>query len=226
MPEISTWELNEADSYAIETAVRMCESRSDDSEVVVVTAGPEGAEAILRKCLAAGANRAIRVPVEIDDPLATAAALAAVIGTEAPELTICGVQSSDAGNAATASALAGYVDQPIATAVVALEIDAERGIALAVRVLEGGIRERVEIDLPAVITVQTGIFPTRKPNLKAVKKSRSAPIESADTSPPPSNIAQQISAYLPGRNRQAEMLGSDPKAIASTIIQLIKESAP
>ncbi len=223
--EIREWALNEVDSYALEAAVRARESRGD-GEVIAASVGPENADAILRKCIAAGADRAIRVESNAtDDPMMAASALAQVARAEVPDLIICGVQSADAANAATGAALAGYLDWPMATAVIALQIDTEHRVLRAVRELEGGTRERIEINLPAIISVQTGSYETRHPNLKAVKLSRRAPIELTTITGKTPVAARLRRMYLPGQERRAEMLGADAETIATRLLTLIQEQS-
>ncbi len=98
-------DLNEWDDFALEEAVRIKEaSAGTPVEVVVVSVGPEEADETLRKCLAKGADRAIRVWEEAiagSDPIAIARVLAAVARREAPDLLFAGAQSSDHAFAAT-----------------------------------------------------------------------------------------------------------------------------
>ena len=87
-PDYFEFALNEWDSYATEEAVRIKEA-AGDGEVVVVTCGDDEAEDALRRCLAMGADRAVRVDgkdLEIGDPISTARALAGVVDATLPEL--------------------------------------------------------------------------------------------------------------------------------------------
>ena len=81
-----------------------------DGEVVVVSVGPEDIEDAMRRCLAMGADRGVRVEVEEPlDPIQVARALADVVRGESPDLVFCGVQSADSVQAATGTALAALV---------------------------------------------------------------------------------------------------------------------
>src|SRR5919204_3350742 len=86
--------VNEWDLYATEEALQLCE-RVGEGEVVAVSVGDEEAEAALRRCLAMGASRAIRIDADAADPLAVARALAEAVAAEQADLVLCGVQSSD-----------------------------------------------------------------------------------------------------------------------------------
>jgi electron transfer flavoprotein beta subunit len=93
-PAAVSWQLNEWDRFSLETAVRLAEGceASAGAEVVAVSVGDEHAEQGLRACLAAGADRALRVwdpQLEDADPLALASVLAAVAREERPDLILC-----------------------------------------------------------------------------------------------------------------------------------------
>src|ERR1700694_1689478 len=123
------WELNEWDAFSVEAAVKLAEG-APGGEVLVVTVGPQRAEEALLACLAKGADRAARIwdPVleGAADPLCVAAVLAALAATEAPDLILCGAQSSDAANAATGVALAGLLDLARVAVVDAIARDGDR----------------------------------------------------------------------------------------------------
>ena len=176
-----TRELNEWDEYAVETAVQIQEASDEDSdvEVVTVTIGPEATEETIRQALAKGADRAIRVwddrlaEAGLLDPATKARVLAAVAAEEEPDLVLTGVQSADDGFGATGVALAERLDFAWAAVVNDLELDREAGVASVHRELEGGIEELTEVDLPAVLTIQTGINEPRYASLRGIRNAQS-----------------------------------------------------
>jgi electron transfer flavoprotein beta subunit len=168
-------QLNEWDGFSLEAALQLNES--DEGEVVVVTVGDEQAEEGLLACLAKGADRAVRVwdeSLQDADALAVAGVLAAVVAAEQPELILCGVQSSDAAGAATGIALAGLLDLAHVAVVNSIERDGQR--LTVQRELEGGTVELLEISLPCLLTVQTGINEPRYATLRAIKQARAKPL--------------------------------------------------
>jgi len=173
------YDLNEWDDYAIEEAVQIKEE-GDDVEVVTVTVGPERAEETIRMALAKGADRAIRVwddaieAQELLDVGAKARILAAVVEEEDPDLVLTGVQASDDGFGATGVALADAVGFQWAAVVNGLELD--DGVAHVHRELEGGIEELTDVDLPAVLTIQTGINEPRYASLRGIRQAQSKEI--------------------------------------------------
>lgn len=211
--------LNEWDSYATEEAIRLREALG--GEVVVVTCGSKESEAALRRCLAMGADRALRVEgVEGHDPIRVAHALAGVVREESPDLVLCGVQSSDAVQAATGTALAELVGMPRVAVVTKLEPGS--GTARVHRELEGGLVDVVDVDLPAVLTIQTGINEPRYANLRAIKQAEQIEIavRQAPEAPASSRVRRM---FVPPRGEGAEMLGGDAADVARRIVEIVKE---
>jgi electron transfer flavoprotein beta subunit len=211
--------LNEWDSYATEEAIRLREAGG--GEVVVVTCGPKESEAALRRCLAMGADRAVRIEGVVGhDPIRVARALAEVVRDESPDLVLCGVQSSDAVQAATGTALAELVGMP-RVAVVA-KFEPGSGSARVHRELEGGLVDVVDVDLPAVLTIQTGINEPRYANLRAIKQAEQVEITVRQASDAPS-ASRVRRMFVPQRGDGAEMLGKDPVDVARRIAEIVKE---
>lgn len=180
-----TYELNEWDEYALETAVQLVEAETADT-VTTVTIGPPRADETIRKALAKGADRAIRIwdPAlenrEYLDSSAKARLLKPIIEREAPELVLTGVQSDDDMFGATGVSLAALLDYGWAAVVNDLTVESE---TLAVRrELEGGIEELATIDLPAICTIQTGINEPRYASLRGIRMAQRTEIETYDLS--------------------------------------------
>ena len=177
------YDLNEWDDYAVEEAVQLAEDSDDDVEVVTVTVGPERSEETIRMALAKGADRAIRVwddRIEATDTLDVGAKtrlLSAVVEREAPDLVLTGVQASDDGFGATGVSLADAIGYEWAAVVNALDLDAEAGVASVHRELEGGVEELTEVDLPAVLTIQTGINEPRYASLRGIRRAQNKEID-------------------------------------------------
>jgi electron transfer flavoprotein beta subunit len=214
--------LNEWDTFATEEALQIRE-RAGDGEVVVVTLGDEGSEEALRQCLAMGADRAIRVASEASDSLAVARELADVVRAEEPDLVLCGVQSSDAAQGATGTALAELLGLPRVAVVTGIRWAPGAATATVDRELEGGLMEAVEVDMPALLTVQTGINEPRYVTLRAVKQVEQAEI---DVRPPAADGKAGFRVrrmFTPSKGDGAQMLDGSPADIAARINEIVKE---
>src|SRR5919198_6718910 len=215
-PDFLDYALNEWDSYATEEALRLTEANG--GEVVVVSVGSEDAEDGMRRCLAMGADRGIRIDSEEAlDPIQVARALAEVVRAESPDLVFTGVQSADAVQAATGTALAELLDLPRVAVVTKIEL--ADGKATVNRELEGGLIDVTEVDTPAVLTIQTGINEPRYANLRAIKQAEQQEIRivEADADEPGYRVRRMFS---PPRGAGAELLDGDPAAVAQRIVEL------
>jgi electron transfer flavoprotein beta subunit len=232
-PDAIEWELNEWDDFSLEVALQLREAQGE-GEIVVVSVGDEEAEEGLRACLAKGADRALRVwdeSLESADPLAVARVLAAVVEREAPDLVLCGVQSSDAVHSATGVALAAHLGLPRVAVVKALDYDTASGSATVERELEGGLTELLRIKLPALLTIQTGINEPRYANLRAIKQAKEKPLEVLspgdlgldDTAMAAAAGSRTRSLAPPEAGAGAEMLDGPASEVAHRIADIVKE---
>ncbi len=225
-------ELNEWDAFSLETALQLCEDSPDGGEVVVVTVGDENAEEALVECLARGADRGLRIwaPELADgDALALAAVLAVALEREGPDLVLCGVQSSDALNAATGVAVAGRLGMPRVAVVKRVEYDPSSGSLTVHRELEAGTAEVLRLRTPALLTIQTGSCQPRYANLRAIKQAREKPLQVCT----PEDLGLDASALPVGARRRglrapqsgagARMLDGDPDQLAAAIREIIDE---
>jgi electron transfer flavoprotein beta subunit len=226
--------LNEWDVFAVEEALRITEASGGDasapdahekSEVVVVTVGDEEADEALRRCLAMGADRAVRVAgdrMEGADPLTVARQLAAVVARENPGLVLCGVQSSDAVQAATGAMLAGLLGMACVAVVTKVTYGLAARRATVHRELEGGLIDVVEVETPAVLTIQTGINKPRYATLRAIKQAKLKEIEviEPDSAAPGAYRVRRM--FAPEKGTGAEMLSGSASTVAARIAEIVQ----
>jgi electron transfer flavoprotein beta subunit len=220
-PDYLDYALNEWDTYATEEALRLSEA-DGDGEVVVVSVGPEDAEEAMRRCLAMGAHRGIRVDTDDRiDPIQVARALAEVVRAESPDLVFAGVQSADSVQAATGTALAELLDLPRVAVVTKIELG--DGKATVNRELEGGLLDVVEVDTPALFTIQTGINEPRYATLRAIKQAEEKEIDvrqPGDLGQPAYRVKKM---FVPMKGEGAEMLNGSAADVAQKIKEIVEE---
>jgi electron transfer flavoprotein beta subunit len=222
-PDFLDYALNEWDSYATEEALQLVE-RAGEGEVVVVSVGDENSEDAMRRALAMGAGRGIRVwapELAGADPIVVARALAKVVRAESADLVLCGVQSSDSVQAATGVALAELLELP--RVAVVTKVSLGEGTATVHRELEGGLVDVVEVDTPCVLTIQTGINEPRYATLRAIKQAEQKDIEvrePGDLGEPASRVRRM---FVPPKGEGAEMLDGSPSEVARRIKELVEE---
>lgn len=228
-PDYLEFELNEWDSYAIEAALALREAGEAD-EVVLVTVADERADEALRAGLAMGADRAIRVWDEglpaVLGPLLTARLLAAVAAKEPPALVLCGAQSSDAAYGATGVALAAVLGLPHVAVVRELSYLGAEGAVEVARELEGGTVQRLRLQCPAVLTVQTGLNQPRYATLRAIKQAESKPLEVVSVAAlgvDPASVpeARLRRVYIPEVGEVATMIDGDAEAVATRVAEIV-----
>ncbi len=217
--------LNDWDGYAVREAALLKEKYG--GEVTVITIGPEESKEVLTRCLAMGADRALRIeePASPDGHL-IAKILSQAIKNQSFDLILTGVQTEDDNCGQVGVSLAQMLGLPHAAIVTHIEINGER--ALVRRELEGGIEEVVELKLPAVLTVQTGINEPKYVSLAALLEAEDKEIkeigmeelgvtsdESADT-----KIDQ---LFFPPVGKMAEILKGSPEEVITQLTEILKK---
>jgi electron transfer flavoprotein beta subunit len=219
-PDFLDYAVNEWDTYATEEALKLTEG--SDGEVVVVSVGPEDVEECMRRCLAMGADRGIRVEAERSlDPVQVARALAEVVRGENPDLVFTGVQSADAVQAATGTALAELLDLPRVAVVTKIELG--DGKATVNRELEGGLVDVTEVDTPALLTIQTGINEPRYATLRAIKQAEEKEIDVREPGELGEPAYRVRKMFVPPKGEGAEMLNGSPADVAARIKEIVEE---
>ena len=189
---------------------------------MVVSVGNEDSEDAMRRCLAMGADRGIRIDSdERLDPIQVARALAEVVRAESPDLVFTGVQSADSVQAATGTALAEFLDLPRVAVVTKIELG--DGKATVNRELEGGLVDVVEVDTPALFTIQTGINEPRYATLRAIKQAEEKEIDvrqPGDLGEPAYHVRKM---FVPPKGEGAEMLNGSSADVAQKIKEIVEE---
>jgi electron transfer flavoprotein beta subunit len=219
--------INEWDNYAIEEAVVLKEKL--EGNVIAVTVGDEDDEEVLRRCLAMGADKAIRIDPgdRILDPYVISRILAAVIKGLSYDLVLTGVQADDLNDGAVPTMLAEHLGLTHATVVNSLE-PAEGEATVRVE-LEGGMDEVSKIKLPALLSIQTGINEPRYVSIMGIRKAAKKELNvmelgalglSEDELIPMTTVEE---IYFPPETEGAEIIEGDPGTVAEAILRILKE---
>src|ERR1700748_3650291 len=208
-----SYEVNEPDAFALEEALRQKEKHG--AEVVVITAGPARAQQVLREALAKGADRAIHLEDNAFvglDAFNTAKAFAAAIKDEKLDLIFTGLQSDDYGYAQTGVILAELLGWPHATII--MQIENRHGCVRVEPELKAGFFQFVNMLLPAVLTIQSGINKLRYATLIGIKQAKMKPLRKvawAEVEAKLGKNQQQIERlYVPTKQKKTEMLEGPP----------------
>lgn len=222
-----SYEINEYDLYAIEEALRLAEG--SEGQVTLITLGTEGAVAGLRKGLAMGAADAIHVECETDrlDAAGTAALIAAALRDRGFDLVLAGVESDDVAASQVGVLVAEELGLPSATLVV--ETAQPEGGAMRIkRELEGGNYAVMEIAMPAVLTIQSGLNEPRYPSLKgimAAKRKELTTLAPADLGMAelPAPRVESLGLATPPPRERARMLEGSATEVAAELVRILRQ---
>lgn len=170
--------LNPLDASALSAALSVKESWG--GEITLITMGPPNAEAVLRECLAVGADRAILVTDRAfgnADTLATSYSIASAAKQYGKyDLIFCGKETLDGATGQMGAQLAERLDSAqVTSARLIKEVDEERQTLIVERELETGV-ETLEVKMPCLFTMEKTNYPARIPNLKGKMRAKKAEI--------------------------------------------------
>jgi len=220
----AAWELNEPDAYALEEALRLKEKHG--GEVIVISAGPARVTQVIREALARGADRAIHVEgdhLAVADAFTAAEALAAAAKEERCDLILTGLQSDDQGFAQVGVIMAERLAMSHSTIIMEVQV-ADTTLRVK-RELEGGWFQWVEMPLPAVLTIQSGINQLRYATLKGIMAAKKKELKTMPA-PAASSARQRIvSIYVPEKTKATRLIEGTPAEAAAELVRVLRDDA-
>lgn len=224
------YSVNEWDNYAVEEAIQIRDRVG--GSVTVVTVGDEEDEEVLRREMAMGADKGVLLSdgaFEGSDGLGIARILKAEIEKGNYDLILTGAQS-EGGAAEVGGMLAALLDVPFASLVCQIDVVDEKRIKVG-REIEGGNIEVNAIDLPCVLSIQTGINEPRYVGIRGIRKVASLEIPTctaddlgleASTVGSAGARVRRRDYFVPELGEGAEMLQGDTDEIIAKLIELLK----
>ena len=198
----------------------------------MVTVGDEESEEVLRREMAMGADSGVHLmddAFEGSDGRAVAAILKAEIEKGNYDLVLTGALADD-GAGQVGGMLAAMLDWPYASVVNRIEINDGSKILVG-REIEGGNQEMNEIELPCVLSIQTGINEPRYVGIRGIRKVASVDIPvhgisdlglAADTLGAAGARVKRVDYFVPELGEGAEMLEGSTEEIIDKLIELLK----
>ena len=224
------FEINEPDIYALEEGLRLKEKQG--GEVVLCCLGPARAQQAIKEALAKGADRALHLDdaaFEGLDAYGVGLALARALEKEKPDVVLTGLQSDDFGFAQTGVILAELLGLPHSTILMEIQV---QGAGLRVkRELEGGWFQWIELPLPALLTIQSGINKPRYATLKGIMAAKKKPIlklTAADLGLSKEDLAprqQVLKVYAPAKSAQTQFLQGSPKETSARLVDKLRNES-
>ena len=226
-----SFDINDADNYAVEESVLLKEAHG--GEVTVLSMGPKKSEVMIRMALAKGCDKAVRVEddrVAGHDPLMVAKTLAGAIKGQEFDLVLTGCMASDDWHMSTGVALAEELGVNHASMVNYVEV--MDGKVKVHRELEGGLLEAVELELPAVLTIQTGINEPRYAPIRGIRQAQKKELNVVsldDLGVDPATVGMDASQvvleklYIPEVESTAEFIEGEPEEKAEKLASILQK---
>ncbi len=226
---IREYHMNRPDEFAVEEALSI-KQKIPDVTVEVISVGPDRSAEVLRRAMGMGADRGIHI---VDNcpgyvsPFSIASDIANYARNGAYDLILAGVMSEDHLQGQVGPMIAACLSFPCATAVIRQLLDCADKSVYVEREIEGGSRDTLQLNLPAVLTIQSGINTPRYPslsNLLRANKQRLETIAAGDREPPPARERVRQLTYPRKSRAGAFLTGSEPEK-ASRLLTLLREKA-
>jgi electron transfer flavoprotein beta subunit len=223
------YSINEADNYAVEEALQIV-SRVGGN-VTVVTVGGEDDEEVLRREMAMGASHGVLITDDAfngSDGRGIATILKAFVQKGSYDLILTGVQAED-GAAQVGGMLAAMLDYPFASLVTSIEVLDGRKLKIS-REIEGGNKEMNEIDLPCVLSIQTGINEPRYVGMRGIRAVAAVPIPifgASELGIDPGTVGEaaarvkRVDYFVPALGKGAEMLHGSREENVDRVLELV-----
>lgn len=226
--------INPYDEYAVEEGLRLREKMGGDSKVTVVCMGGEEATEMIRTALAMGADDAVHIcdpALTSSEPFGTASVLAAAIKEEGFDIIFCGKQSVDDDMAQIQSIVAEMLDIPQVNVVAEFEMAEGGDKAILRRRIEGG-DERVETQIPVIISCEKGLNEPRYASLPGIMKAKKKEIRKKTLSDlgfdgMPGGVRSKILNWLPlSKGGECTMVEAEELGDAvKELVRMLREEA-
>ena len=221
--------INEADDYALEAALAL--KQEFGGEVTAITAGPLSSMHALYVALAKGADKAIRIGTDFSSGEIISRILAEAIKKIDHDLVLTGMESSDNMAAQTGVSMAVRLGLPFACGVTKVEPDASSRKVTVTREMEGGLKQVLEMPLPALLCIEPGILPLSYVAVNRLSRARAKPVtpfKTEDLGIGEGEIEEGrrlriTSVFPPERRYQLEMVSGKPPELARVLVAKIKE---
>lgn len=223
--------MNPYDEFAVEEALRI-KANKPDTEITLISLGPDSFRDVLKTGLAMGADKAIHLSdaaFENLDNLAVAEALAQAIAMLSFDLILCGRQAVDDDMAQVGPALAVLLDIPFATVVTQLAFSDDYQKAQITRQIEGG-SEALESTLPLLLTCQKGLNEPRLPSLKGIIAAKKKEIQTLDAKsigfdPESSGVprVRQMDLSLPPARNKGRILEGSLSESLPELVRMLRD---
>lgn len=229
MDSFDEFKMNRLDEFAVEEAIRLKETLSDVS-IDVISVGPSRAVDALRRSIGMGADNGVHI-VHADEshlaPVSIASWIAQYAKNHDYALILTGAMSEDGMNGQTGPMIAAHLGLPCATGVIFEKVASDEKTIYVEREIEGGKRDTLELNLPAVLTIQSGNNIPRYPVLSKLLKANKQKLETIESTslPKPETGEDVIRVAYPQKLRAGTVLEGSRQDKVRALLQILRDKA-
>jgi electron transfer flavoprotein beta subunit len=223
------YKMNRLDEFAVEESVRLKETLPDVC-IDVISVGPARTVDALRRSIGMGADNGIHIINEDESPLSPASIalwIAQYARNHNYTLVLAGAMSEDCMNGQTGPMIAAHLRLPCATGVIFEKMADDEKTVYVEREIEGGKRDTLEINLPAVLTIQSGNNIPRYPVLSKLLKANKQKLEIIESNslPQPETGESIVKVDFPQKSRAGAILEGSQQDKARALLLILREKA-
>ncbi len=223
------YRMNRFDEYAVEEAIRIKESL-ENVIIDIISVGPERVDATIRRAIGMGGDNGIHILLNDEErlsPFECASLIASYACDKNYDLIFTGVMAEDDMQSQTGQLIAGILNMPFASSCMEEKLRPDEKIIYIERELEGGLRESVILNLPALLTIQSGINRPRYPSLSNTLRAKKLVIDKINANLLNKSVknVQITDVYYPKNLTKGLFIKGSPEEKAEKLLKILHEES-
>ena len=229
MDGAGSFRMNRFDEFAMEEALLIKEA-FPKTTIDVITVGPGRSVMTLKRALGMGGDQGIHIINEKEgylSPFVTACWIASYAGNRTYDLILTGVMSEDYMQGQVGPMIAEFLSLPCATSTILQRLSPQKGVVYVEREIEGGFRDTLDLRLPAVLSVQSGINTPRYPSLSNMLRAKREEMETIQTSSLEQPELRQVVMEMayPSKSRAGQVIAGTQEEKARKLLMILREKS-
>lgn len=225
----TSYRMNRFDEFAVEEAL-LIKEKFPDVTIDVISVGPAISAMAVKRALGMGADHGIHIITEQEgylSPYITASLIASFARDNSYDLILAGVMSEDHMQGQVGPMIAELLSLSCATSTILQRLSPDKGTVYVEREIECGLRDNLEMTLPAVLTIQSGINKPRYPSLSNVLRAKKQNLQTigARSSEQPEPKEQMVCLALPQKSRSGLVLEGTMHEKAAQLLKIFRDTS-
>lgn len=225
----TSYRMNRFDEFVVEEAL-LIKEKFPHVTIDVISVGPAISVLAVKRALGMGADHGIHILTEQEgylSPYVTASLIASFAQDKNYDLILAGVMAEDHMQGQVGPMIAEFLSLPCATSTIFERLSPDKGTVYVEREIECGLRDTLELSLPAVLTIQTGINKPRYPSLSNVLRSKKQNLETieASSSEQPEPKEHMVRLTLPQKSRSGVVLEGTQQEKTAQLLQILRDKS-